>query len=230
MKTIFYVIDPDGDVKLVLREPNSHQVIPEIHSDDSSNHSDLPESDVDNPPPTGRYTTGVGQMLESHNQLNRTRTKLSSDDTRRFFNCLKSKRPTAINSTFQSTAGSAAQPSEYHPKQALRAIRGIIDPLVFHTQRSNTSRSLANVHRSSNQKNELLTNQQPNDTPKLLNYEKTNYPPLDFMQRHSETMRYLISRTGVTTTSRALLSSEMRSKQMTPQFITSLRYHPTTRV
>ncbi|CVK84797.1 uncharacterized protein FMAN_01724 [Fusarium mangiferae] len=56
MKTISYVIDPDGDVELVLREPNSHLIIPKIHSDDYSTHTDLPDSDFDNPPATGRYT------------------------------------------------------------------------------------------------------------------------------------------------------------------------------
>ncbi|KAH7493281.1 hypothetical protein FOMA001_g1794 [Fusarium oxysporum f. sp. matthiolae] len=33
MKTISYVIDPDGYIELVLREPNSHQIIPETYSD-----------------------------------------------------------------------------------------------------------------------------------------------------------------------------------------------------
>ncbi|KAH7219420.1 hypothetical protein DER44DRAFT_818863 [Fusarium oxysporum] len=56
MKTISYVIDPDGDIEIVHREPNSHQAIPKIHSDDCSTHTDLPDSDFDNPPATGRYT------------------------------------------------------------------------------------------------------------------------------------------------------------------------------
>ncbi|SCV33218.1 uncharacterized protein FFB14_04395 [Fusarium fujikuroi] len=72
MKTISYVIDPDGDIELVLREPSSRQIIPEIHSDD------LPDSDFDNPPSTGRYaifdelytkptaTTGTQNIEEDH--------------------------------------------------------------------------------------------------------------------------------------------------------------------
>ncbi|KAF5598095.1 hypothetical protein FPANT_3859 [Fusarium pseudoanthophilum] len=56
MKTIPYLIDPDGDIELVLSEPNSHRIIPKIHSDDYSTHTDLPDSDFDSPPATGPYT------------------------------------------------------------------------------------------------------------------------------------------------------------------------------
>lgn len=79
MKIISYVIDPDGDIELILREPSSHQIIPEIHSDDSSTHDDdLPDSEFDNPPATGRYaifdelytkptaTTGTQNVEEDH--------------------------------------------------------------------------------------------------------------------------------------------------------------------
>ncbi|KAI1058491.1 hypothetical protein LB506_001145 [Fusarium annulatum] len=79
MKTISYVIDPDGDIELVLREPSSHQIIPKIHFDDSSTpDDDLPDSDFDNPPSTGRYaifdelytkptaTTGTQSIEEDH--------------------------------------------------------------------------------------------------------------------------------------------------------------------
>ncbi|KAF5609057.1 uncharacterized protein FSUBG_4212 [Fusarium subglutinans] len=89
MKTIFYVIDPDGDVELVLREPNSHQIIPEIHSDDSSTHSDLPDCCFDNPPVSGRYnvfnelysksTTAVGTQKDKEDHEPReVRMRISS--------------------------------------------------------------------------------------------------------------------------------------------------------
>ncbi|KAG5747458.1 hypothetical protein H9Q70_009848 [Fusarium xylarioides] len=55
MKIISYVIDPDGDIELILREPNSHQISPGIHFDDSIYYH-LPDSNFDNPPTTGRYT------------------------------------------------------------------------------------------------------------------------------------------------------------------------------
>lgn len=89
MKAISYVIDPDGDVELVLREPNSHQIIPKIHSDDYSTHTDLPDSDFDNPPATGRYTifnelytkqttpTGTQKVEENHGPRE-VRMRLSS--------------------------------------------------------------------------------------------------------------------------------------------------------
>ncbi|EXA51563.1 hypothetical protein NW760_006703 [Fusarium oxysporum] len=81
MKTISYVINPDGYIELVLREPNSHQIIPEIYSDDCSTHTDLPNSDFDNPPATGRYTisnelytksttaTGTQKVEEDHEPI-----------------------------------------------------------------------------------------------------------------------------------------------------------------
>ncbi|KAF5720459.1 hypothetical protein FMUND_4281 [Fusarium mundagurra] len=89
MKTISYVIDPDGDIELVLSEPNSHQIIPKIHSDDYSTHTDLPDSDFDNPPATGRYTvfnelytkptTATGtQKLEEDHESREVRMRISS--------------------------------------------------------------------------------------------------------------------------------------------------------
>ncbi|KAG5767868.1 hypothetical protein H9Q69_001896 [Fusarium xylarioides] len=89
MKTISYVIDPDGDIELVLSEPNSHQIIPKIHSDDYSTHTDLPDSDFDNPPATGRYTVfnelytkptaAAGtQKLEEDHESREVRMRISS--------------------------------------------------------------------------------------------------------------------------------------------------------
>ncbi|KAF4956616.1 hypothetical protein FGADI_3768 [Fusarium gaditjirri] len=56
MKTISYVVDPDGDFVFVLTEPNCHQVIPKIQRDGLPTRANLPDSDFDNPPLTGRYT------------------------------------------------------------------------------------------------------------------------------------------------------------------------------
>ncbi|KAG9508095.1 hypothetical protein J7337_001655 [Fusarium musae] len=47
MRTISYVIDPDGDVELVLREPNSHQIIPEIHGNGLATQGKLNEKRLD---------------------------------------------------------------------------------------------------------------------------------------------------------------------------------------
>ncbi|KAG4265031.1 hypothetical protein FPRO04_00686 [Fusarium proliferatum] len=101
MKTISYVIDPDGDIELVLREPSSHQIIPEIHSDDSSTHDDdLLDSDFDNPPSTGRYaifdelytkltaTTGTQNIEEDH-------------EPREVYMRISSKHLSFVSSTFR---------------------------------------------------------------------------------------------------------------------------------
>ncbi|CVK83878.1 uncharacterized protein FPRN_01728 [Fusarium proliferatum] len=101
MKTISYVIDPDGDIELVLRELSSHQIIPEIHCDDSSTHDDdLPDSDFDNPPSTGRYaifdelytkptaTTGTQNIEEDH-------------EPREVYMRISSKHLSFVSSTFR---------------------------------------------------------------------------------------------------------------------------------
>ncbi|KAF5628783.1 hypothetical protein F52700_7875 [Fusarium sp. NRRL 52700] len=89
MKTISYVIDPDGDVELLLTKPNSNQIIPKIHSDDYSSHTDLSDCCFDNPPATGRYTifselytkstTATGtQKVEEDHEPREVRMRISS--------------------------------------------------------------------------------------------------------------------------------------------------------
>lgn len=66
MMSTTYEIDPNGDIELVLRGPNTQKIIPalpsvsernnEDDSDDSDDESNESDSEFDNPPCEGRYT------------------------------------------------------------------------------------------------------------------------------------------------------------------------------
>ncbi|KAF5971425.1 hypothetical protein FBULB1_9229 [Fusarium bulbicola] len=100
MKTIFYVIDPDGDVELVLREPNSHQIIPEIHSDDSSTHSDLPDCCFDNPPVSGRYSV-FNELYSKSTTAAGTQEDKEDHEPREVRMRISSKHLSFVSSTFR---------------------------------------------------------------------------------------------------------------------------------
>jgi hypothetical protein len=57
MKSISYVIDPDGDIELVLNEPNAQNIIPErVLCGDGDSTSTSPTTDFNNSVLHGRYT------------------------------------------------------------------------------------------------------------------------------------------------------------------------------
>ncbi|KAF9779377.1 hypothetical protein IL306_001922 [Fusarium sp. DS 682] len=55
MNSISYVIDPDGDIELVLNEPNCHDIIPERFVQHGESADDSPDKDFDNSALGGRY-------------------------------------------------------------------------------------------------------------------------------------------------------------------------------
>jgi hypothetical protein len=100
MKTISYVSDPDGDVELVLREPNSHQIIPQIHSDGSSARGDRPDSEFNNPPATGRYTI-FDQLYAKPTALTGTQNGEDDHEPREVRMRISSKHLSLVSSTFR---------------------------------------------------------------------------------------------------------------------------------
>ncbi|KAF5688930.1 hypothetical protein FDENT_4646 [Fusarium denticulatum] len=104
MKTISYVIDPDGDVELVLREPNSHQIIPEIHSDGSSAQGDRPDFQFDNPPATGRYTV-FDELYAKPTTVTGTQNAGEDHEPREVLMRVSSKHLSLVSSTFRDLLG-----------------------------------------------------------------------------------------------------------------------------
>lgn len=100
MKTISYVIDPDGDIELVLREPSSHQIIPEIHCDGPSTQGDLPDSDFDNPPAIGRYTI-FNELYTEPTATTGTQNIEEDHEPREVHMRISSKHLSFVSSTFR---------------------------------------------------------------------------------------------------------------------------------
>ncbi|RKL46027.1 hypothetical protein BFJ72_g2936 [Fusarium proliferatum] len=100
MKTISYVIDPDGDIELVLREPSSHQIIPEIHCDGPSTQGDLPDSDFDNPPAIGRYTI-FNELYTEPTATTGTQNIEEDNEPREVYMRISSKHLPFVSSTFR---------------------------------------------------------------------------------------------------------------------------------
>jgi len=56
MKSVSYVIDPDGDIELVLNEPNTQNIIPQnVLIGDEDTTSDSPTTEFYNSELGGRY-------------------------------------------------------------------------------------------------------------------------------------------------------------------------------
>ncbi|KAF5604849.1 hypothetical protein FPCIR_702 [Fusarium pseudocircinatum] len=121
MTTISYVIDPDGDVELVLREPNSHQIIPEIHSDGSSAQGDRPDSEFDNLLATGRYIV-FNELYAKPTTVTGTQNAEEDHEPREVRMHISSKHLSFVSSTFRDLLLASANEDASSPSPASESL------------------------------------------------------------------------------------------------------------